>query len=283
MQGSPLDVQIAGVLNDGTDEGLVRATTRGPLVTVPFEYITVDTNGTSGGYDAGGASGVSSENPDGYCSMIQLNTSAGIANNKYVRHRFYGPTYGLSFNVHTLDVPLAVEIDGECFQLDKTSNVKWIDGTSFSTTAERPENVLVVDNLPDTAHIARISLIGSAAGTSVQLFGFVADARYYRPHRKVNQIIGTTALSATQTALTVGSGGRQIKACRKILYHNLDSATRTVTIQWNSVTIKTISIASGASAEFDPGDYLLVGGSVLKHAVDAITTTAPVYALIGGI
>src|SRR6185295_13206170 len=103
--------------------------------------------------------------------------------------------------------------------------------------------------------------------------------------------LGTpTALTTSFVTVTLSAVNRlRGLGFRGILYANVDTVTRVVTVQYQGSTVWVKTIAANDTAVFDPLQLMGIAstsGSVVgeyKHKVDAITTTAVQSSIIVGL
>lgn len=287
----PFDLQIAGVRDNGSAHGIVDVNQKsGPLILVPWResnYIT------SGSYVVGTAGG--GDNGDGSSAYIQFQTPItlpGVAN--YIRHKFYGTSYGIRFDPNFTSgggdrYDFCVIIDRVAYRVSKRLILEESLTDWDSNQANSMHSVIVATDLPDTVHDAEINITAQAGINGQRIFGFMADAKRYRQYPPKAFPASPTALTTSLVTVTLGTVARfRGLGMRAIVYANVDSVARVVTVQYNGATCWVKTIAASDSAIFDPGTLLGinsladVGAGEYKHKVDLITTTAVQATVIVG-
>lgn len=280
-----LDPQIGGVFNDGSEEGIVRASIdSGFLVPVPFKY--------PNHVVAAGASvfmtEISGANHDGSNLSFAFNVAAAGTGSTYrIRHWFWGTSYGVRFNPK-YEVSsggnhnFSVVIDGVAYEVDR-QNLAW-DTATDPTNEDWLNGCIVATGLEDRRHLADIVCTPHPSlGAGQQIYGFLADSKYYAG--VINTKMGYfrhVAVPTTKADIAINSQAKYNgKGLRKIYYCNTSGGTRVVQLKFagdNSKVIWRKSIADGETAEFDPGCgiTLYAGTQGITHEADA----AGVQALI---
>lgn len=273
-----IDPQISGVVDDGTDEGSVRAAlVRGELVMVPFtegQYSVQEISGTSAAtYDA--ASYV--DNPDGSSSAIFVvlpQTTDEIRSGLKVTWVVWGTVVGVRW-LRSSAPNFSCIIDGESYGIPNALTYPE-SGGALTGLSDAHNLCVVARDLPDGPHVVSLVFVGSpVAQYTYAIYGYLAERRAgYRTTDRLGTIpsAASALLSAAQNRIwPTGMGGA--KGMRKVLYFNEDNAEHTVTIKLSGNTIRTITLAAGASAELDFGLILtssraFSGTGSLTHAAD---------------
>lgn len=251
--------------------------TRGDYVKVPFRngYYYADNVSSTISWQSSGIY----DNEDGSDTGITISVPQGLNFGARIRVPFYGTVFGVRFRHGSTYTPFGVSIDGVAYGSFATQHT-YLDNEAASLTDG--ESLIMVDtDLPDGLHYADIVLTSQASGTSALfLYGLILESRAGYERKLRNQIINaTTALTTTQTAISLGSqASSQVRGVRQVIYTNTTASPITVTIQNNSAILWQKSIAAGDSATFDFGAPTAVSSSQ-THAASATGINATV---IGG-
>lgn len=258
--------------------GLIDAKlTRGDFIKIPFRsgYYYVDNVGGTASFQSQGIY----DNEDGSDTGITISVPQGLNYGVRIRFPFYGTVLGVRFRHGASYTPFGVSIDGVAYGATATQHT-YLDNEAASLTDG--ESLVMIDtDLPDGLHYADIVLTSQAsAASSLFLYGIVVEKRAGYESKPRNQYIaGTTAITTTQTAVSLGSSTTaQVRGIRQIIYTNTSASAITVTIQNNSSIIWQKSIGAGDSAVFDFGSPTAVA-SIFTHAASATGVNATV---IGG-
>lgn len=287
-----IDPQIMGVVDDGTDEGAVRASlVRGDLVMVPFAESGFSVS------DVGGASAASWQgasypaNPDGSGTGILVvvpQWTSGTPTCIKVSWVVYGTVVGLRW-LRSTGPAFGCVIDGVAYEVPNALTYPET-GDALTGTDADPHNLqIIARDLPDGPHVVSLVFVGSSVQQyTYTLFGYVAEGRAgYRAPDRVNALLlnGSGVLGTSQNRI-LPAGIIATRGIRKVLYHNTDSEERTITIQFSDAPIKVIKLAAGASGEFDLGGVTAVQRAFsstgsLRHAADVAAKVN--YAVIVGL
>lgn len=287
LSGPSIDPQINGVRNDGSAHGIVDINqVSGPLVNVPFREGHFSVSGSSLSVDVtAGAT-----NDDGSMTWMQfaVPTTVPAPTPGYIRWMFYGTTLGVRFDptftsggggLYGFDVI----VDRVPYHVDKAL---YYDDTNaaWNIAGNGAHGVIVARDLPDTVHYAEINITPQAGVNGQIIYGFIADAKRYRQYPPRGYLNTTTSLTTAMVAVNIG-GNAQTRGhgLRSIIYANVDSETRVVTVEQNGVTIWAATIEPNMSDVFDPKTLIaFLPGLLVKHKVDRIATTAVKATVIGG-
>lgn len=286
ISAPPFDLQIAGVRDNGSAHGIVDVNqASGPLANVPFRDGQFSVSGASWSADVTGGG----TNDDGSNSFLQfaMATTMPASTVNYIRWMFYGTTLGVRFDPTFTSggggiYDFCVIIDRVAYRVSKARY--YDDSLAAWNILNGAHNVIVARDLTDGPHYAEIN-ITPQAGVNGQLFyGFCADAKYYRQYQGRAYLNTTSSLTTSMVAVAIAPNSQyRGMGLRAIFYANVDSATRVVTVEANSVTIWQKTIEPGDTAVFDPRQLLAFSSSLLvKHKVDAIANTAVKATVIGG-
>lgn len=284
----PYDLQIAGVQDDGSPEGIVKSKIiSGPTVSVPFREGHFSISGASLSVDVTAGA----MNDDGSMTWAQfaVPTTVPAPTPAYIRWMFYGTTLGVRFDpiftsggggVYGFDVI----VDRVPYHVDKAL---YYDDTNaaWNILGNGAHGVIVARDLPDTVHYAEINITPQAGVNGQIIYGFIADAHRYRQYGARGYLNTTTSLTSSMVAVNIGTNA-QIRGhgLRSILYANTDSVDHNVTIEQNGVTIWDQIIPARKSDVFDPKTLIaFLPGLLVKHKVDSGGSAGTVKAtVIGG-
>lgn len=273
LDGPAFDLQIAGVQDDGTTEGVVRSKIiSGDLVRVPLFDLDV------GSFVQG--TGSASLNRNAYSNSdhsgvgYNLSTPAGIATNLSTMYAvLYGRTVGVRFRKLGSTPPFSLIVDGVPYGVPLMQRQTYFDAALGSLLGNGKEGIFVVSDLPDGPHSVRV-VVGpdSAVARTLVVYGFLAErGAGYAAATPLDSLFGGGTLTAAAVAVPVtdnaGNANHGIKA---ILYQNTDVASRTVTITWNGVAVQTLDVAAGKSGRIDLSSLGINPGSApnLAHQAD---------------
>ena len=270
--GETADPQIAGVHDDGTDEGSVRARiVRGDLVRVPFRNndLSFVQNGIS---TASMQFNGLHSNDDGSGTGVFLSAKTGLTNGCGIKFTLYGPVFGLRWQRGASGY-LGVIIDGVAYpvrQLDKLQH-------NLAAGSDNECLWIVAEDLdPGMAHTVEIYLtVGDlGANKSLTLYGYIAarSAGYQDlPRLLMHPTTPVASVPAAATAIT-GISSSGVRAHRKVFYANTDAVARKVTLKASGSVFKVLYLAAagtaGDSGEVDFGD-LYAAGTTITHEADA--------------
>lgn len=269
------EIQIAGVQDDGTPEGVIRSKlVSGELVKVGFD--TLNWSRSFSGSAAANASQTMTSDGDGDLMSVNMSTVAGLGTNGVTLNFFaYGTIVGIRFRRDSATPPFSVLIDGVAYGVDqKFLNAKFANGSAIT---DREVLYIVAKDLPDRCHDVNIVLYPDATvAKTLVVYGFLVERRAgYRDTTPKDILYGAGSLTALLVNVsTLDATSDYVRGLKSILYYNSDSVSRTVTIAYNSITIATLTIASLSSARFDLSTTgVMPGGSTaaLQHQADATT------------
>jgi hypothetical protein len=251
--------------------------TRGEYVKIPFRsgYYYADNVSSTATYQSQGIY----DNEDGSDTGINISVPQGLNYGVRIRFPFYGTVLGVRFRHGSSYNNFGVSIDGVAYGPISAQHT-YLDNEAASLTDG--ESLVMIDtDLPDGLHYADIVLTSqSSATSSMFLFGIVVEKRAgYENKPRQQYIIGTTAITTSQTAISLGSpAASQARGVRQIIYTNTSASSITVTVQNNSTTIWQKAIAAGDTAILDFGASTALTVSI-THAASATGINAT---LIGG-
>lgn len=250
-----IDPQATGWEDDRSESGRTRIKpVRGKVVLQPFRESQYATQivGTAGvtPFDA---FSTTTEGNSGNQHVLNVSVPSGITSGAQIWQPFYGSVFGISFKLINTNIGnISVGIDGEYFPVphlyppifaSRSFNV--VDGNAF---------MLIADDLNDGPHMADICVTPDAATTAaIRLYGYLVDANAGYREFGSHAFPSVGLITNVAVAVSLGSAPYLGRVIRKIIYHNTDASTRTVTIQFAGSTIWRKQIAAGDTAEFDPG------------------------------
>jgi hypothetical protein len=240
------DEQIAGVVSDGTEAGVVRvATVRSGLVPVPWRSTEYSTNSS-------GASVSLNSDTLGHWETGQANLFASLtsATGAYVtiKVRFYGRAFGIVGNPSGTYgwTNVRVLIDGAAYSLP-THRTQFDLGTAIAQPNPHAAYI-VADDLEDGEHQAEIVCLGNGLAQSFNLYGYLCEARAgYVPLPPSAILVGAALLSAATRTL-LSTFATSYRLWTQIQASNVTGTAATLTIDRNSVTIWRAEIPANGTA-----------------------------------
>lgn len=270
-----------GTHDDGSDDGVLHAKLlHQGLVKLPLtsQQYTTAVQGT-----ATATVSSSQTNTDGTQNCVNMTVPAVTAvaqSSAYLETTLYGRRVGVRFrrNNSASLPPFTLWVDGVPYPVRNVANRRHA-AVSLSS-ADFEGLFMVADDLGPGPHSVRVSVAGDVIGGSSRtliLHGFVVDrAAGYEDKRRAG-ITGTASTALTTTASTIPVVTPQ-GLVRKLLLHNTDAATRTVTISLGTTDIiRVVSLTAGASGEVDFGEPVNTGVLNMRWKAD---TAAVVNGLV---
>jgi len=264
-----IDPQAAGWEDDGTESGAIRVkSVRGDLVPVPFRSTYYQGDVGSGCSVSWQSQGIVT-NEDGSMTGLLVSVAAGVNAGATVWQPFYGRVLGIRFSRNPSQAPadFGVLIDGVAYPvLGPPPGWEAVEAVSLNEAAL----MVAADNLADGWHMAQLAFPSGGGPRQWVLHGLLVEQRAgYRPPPRQLQLIGTAALTTTQTAIpNVYSNYPAVLGLRGILYTNISGSAATVTVKNGSAVMWQKSLAAGDSATLDFGERLAID-SGLTHAAGA--------------
>lgn len=279
IPNSPFDLQIAGVQNDGTAEGLVRTkqTTGGYLIRMPFldGQVSPIVAGTATCSFKSGF--VFNRSGDG--TGLNPAVTHGLGNSVRFYVPFSGRVFGLRWrNSATDNTRFSVLVDGLVHPA--FTGMPWFKSItgdiapSFSFDHEGPQ--FLVDDLPDGQHMAEIVFNPQASGdVSLIMYGYVVEARVgYKDTIRSGGIPSPVAKVPNARAAIYNMAGVQDSALslKKVYYFNTDSNPHVVDVVDGAGGVYQEFVlaakgSAGCSAVFDAGNIGPDGTT--QHVCDA--------------
>jgi len=265
---------IAGVQDDGTNEGVIRSKIiNGELVRVPF----IDTESTSVLAGAGSASlnrnAYSNGDHTGMAYNMSVTTAIGV-DQASLCNIVYGRTVGIRFRKLSTTPAFSLVIDGVPYEVPQMQRQVFFGNQQISGLGNSKEGIFVVSDLPDTPHSVRIIVWpDGVASKTVVIYGFLAErCAGYSTHAPLDIMYGGATLTTSAVAVPItDTAGNANHGVKSIIYYNSDVATRTVTLTWNSITVAILTITAGSYNKFDFSSTGLNMGTSpnLTHQADA--------------
>lgn len=270
----PSSNYIAGVQDDGTNEGVIRSKMiNGELVRVPF----IDTESASVLSGAGAAAlnrnAYSNGDHTGIAYNLSVTTAIG-ADQSSLCAIVNGRTVGIRFRKLSTTPAFSLVIDGIPYEVPQMQRQVFFGNQQLSGLGASKEGIFVVTDLPDTPHSVRVVLwADGVASKTLVLYGYLAErCAGYSTHSPLDIMFGNATLTnAAVTVPTTDTAGNANHGVKSIIYYNSDSVTRTVTLAWNGVAIAQLTLTAGSYTKFDLSAVgLNIGTSPnLTHQADA--------------
>lgn len=281
-----IDPQIGAIREDGSAHGIMDVNVKsGQMVSVPFREGHFSVSGAAWAIDPIGGG----QNDDGSCSYIQFATATTVPapTPQFIRFLFYGTQLGIRFDPTFTSggggiYDFCTIIDRVAYRINKA---RYYDDTlaAWNIGGNGAHTVIVARDLPDGPHYAEINITPQAGVNGQIIWGFSADAKYYRQYQGRGHIGLKSALTTSFANINLAAAQQNRGLGLKcVVYANVDTVARIVTVQDNGTTIWTSTIQPNMSDVFDPRTILGSSSNNLKHKVDAITTTAVQATVIGG-
>jgi len=242
---SMVDNQIAGVQDDGSAAGVVRAKIlSGELVRVRPSTV---------GYTVTGGSSTTSftdiQNEDLGSETITLSNASG---NTWVQSIICGRTIGIRFRRTNTTPIFNLIVDGIVYPVmppDSQSKYLNVNGTQDYGTS-----MIVVTDLEDRPHSVQIMLNDTRytlTSANFIFYGFLAEKRagyinesFFDAPIQVTLVNAATKLNRTSNLYGVKS----------VTYTNTDNVIHTVTLRYNSIVVYTKTLEPGESDTFKFGN-----------------------------
>lgn len=275
-----IDPQIAGVYDDGSESGAVRARiTQGDLLKLPFHegQLSFSPN-CSFKRDATG------DNGDLTSTTISVAVAPGTnAPAATIRFPFYGPLLGVrwdrQFDVTQND--FGVLVDGVAYHVP-AARLQW-DTQAVWNVTDSENRYVVARDLGDGPHWCDLVCPADPSVPKKWLFyGYLADRRagYAAPGR-ARTVLTTTTLTTGNVALNPGAvATRYPRGYKQIIFYNTSKLQATAYLSYNGTDIWAKAIAAGDTVAFDIGDVLVFDYSSMKARASAPSSIA--MTLIGG-
>lgn len=271
-----IDPQIAGVIEDGSPGGAVRAVlTHGDAVEVPFrtlEYYAEVNGGAGATFQTTGLY----SNPDGSGTGLSVTVPTDVTVGAGVRIwlPFYGRIFGVRWrrDAATTASGISVVVDGVAVAVTPVGLLPGLtdEGITTQISDTRARAITHRNLLDDGPHVAEIT-IGSvpSAVSTIMLYGYIADGRAgYQPLPRVAQVVSTTTLTASDVEIPANrSTALAFRAIRRVLYTNITAGPITVTVKNGASIMWQASIPANNSATFDPGG--VAASAAFTHAASA--------------
>jgi hypothetical protein len=246
----------------------------GHRVNVPFREGHFSVSGAS--WASGNLTG-GGDNDDGSTTFLQfaMATTLPAPTPNYIRHLFYGTSYGIRFNPTFTSggggvYDFCVIIDRVAYRVKKA---RYYDDTlaAWDISGNGAHHVTIARNLADGPHYAEINITPQAAVNGQIIFGFSADAKYYRQYTPRGFFNAPVTLTTGFVAINLGTNNYyRGLGLRGILYYNSDTVPRTSEVQFNAATIWKKTIAAGDTVLFDPTTLVGISGTAaITHKADA--------------
>lgn len=285
MNDPLLVTQIDGVIDDGSEAGVIRAAiARGDLIQHPFiqgQYYLTAAVGGSGATFAGSGH---FDNTDGLGGLVRLAATQGLPTNVNSGARLYvaftGRVFGIRFRRDT-NTPddFSVSVDGVAVGVRGKQELLNAEGEGL---VDGDGVVITHENLSEGAHSAWITVHGRASASwGLEMFGYLVEPRsgyknFARQGGFHKPAATPTGAAAAVSVVSNGTGfaadPRRLSAIRGILYYNTTVGSITVTVSCDGATIWSAAVGAGASATCDllmPVGSITwvdtVGESALKH------------------
>lgn len=269
-----IDPQIAGVMEDGSESGVVRTKdTHVPLIPYPFKEYTF-------GQQIGASSSATYQssayfsNPDGSNSSIRVSLGAAAGAGLQIFYPFYGRAFGVRWSGDESNTMpgFTVTVDGTPVYVDSTYPQD-LSINGFSATAIKviEAQQITHENLdPNRLHLATLDFAGGAAGArAITIFGLLLDrdAGYVPVPRMLGYTTSTLTTSQAEVQRFRTALGTQ-RGIRSIIYTNTSESPVTVTIMIDSKKVWVKAIPAGDTEVFDPGGPI-AGTALMTHAASA--------------
>lgn len=255
--------------DDGREGVVLTKIAAGQLVKVPFGAGGAVNSGLAHTIGSGSASSQTqtATNTDGSGTGVNFSVPSGLTQGAAWTEVLYGSVVGVRWRRNTTSTlaPFGVVIDGVAYTM-RSAKVHH-DASVPSATVDHESLWIVADDLdPNVPHTVRIIATSDAYGATtkaVLMYGWLLEAsRGYKDSPRWGYLGTAGTLSTSTTALS------STDPCRKILLHNTDASTRTVTLKRSTTVLKVLSLAAGTSGEIDFGVPML-GVSNLTIQADA--------------
>jgi len=264
------DPQISGVLDDGTNEGSIRAKlVTGELVKVPLSAIDYSTV-ISGSATVSDLFNIYT-NGDGTGQIVNMSTVAGLGTNACaLRTVIYGRVVGVRYRRNSSTPAFSVLIDGTPYGVPAYNTAPRF--TNSSGPADREALFIIADDLTDTAHSVEIVLYPDASvAKTLIVYGFTAERRAgYLPADRIDVIYSQGTLTNASVAVP---GSTSVRSIKYIWYQNTDLTNpHRVTVNFNSVSSWSKMIAAGDTEILrisEVGATLSGNSSTWSHLADA--------------
>lgn len=274
-----IDPQIAGVVEDGSPGGAIRAVlTHGDAIDVPFrslEYYAELTGGATAAYQTTGVY----SNPDGSGTGLNISipTDVTVGAGARIWLPFYGRIFGIRWrrDVGATATGISVTVDGVSVAVTPVAALTQLtdEGITTQITDTRARAITHRNLLDDGPHVAEIAIasVASVAAT-VTLYGYIADQRAgYQQLPRIAQVVSTTTLTAADVEIPVNRGNvLAFRAIKRVIYTNTTTGTITVTVKNGANIMWQAAIPATSSATFDPGG--VAASAAFTHAASAATS-----------
>lgn len=266
------DRQIAGVLDDGTSEGAIRAKlVTGELVKIPLAAIDYSTVMSGAGASIQDLFNIYT-NGDGTGQIVNMSTIAGLGTNGCaLRVTIFGRVVGVRYRRNTQTPSFSVLIDGVPYDVAAyNTSPRFMNSAG---PADREGLFVIADDLADTAHSVEIVLYPDASvAKTLILYGFVGEKRAgYIPAVRLDVPYVQGVLTNAAVAVP---GSVNVRGIKSIIYYNTDTNPHRVTVRYNSTAAWSKMIAAGESEIFkisEIGASLSGNSSTWSHLADANT------------
>lgn len=263
------DKQIAGVLDDGTNEGVIRAKlVTGELVKIPLSVIDYSTV-ISGSATVSDLFNIYT-NGDGTGQIVNMSTVAGLGTNGCaLRTVIFGRVVGVRYRRNTSAPAFSVLIDGVPYDIPAYNTAPRF--MNSAGPADREGLFVIADDLADTAHSVEIVLYPDAlVAKTLIVYGFVGEKRAgYLPAARLDVPYTQGVLTSASVAVP---GSVNVRGIKSIIYYNTDTNPHRVTVRYNSTAAWSKMIPAGESEIFkisEVGASLSGNSSTWSHLADA--------------
>ncbi|WP_342088000.1 hypothetical protein [Dyadobacter sp. OTU695] len=271
------DRQIAGVLDDGTNEGVIRAKiVTGDLVKIPMASLDYSTVLSGTGAAITDLYNIFT-NGDGTGQIVNMSTVAGLTNGCALRTTIFGRVVGIRYRRNSQTPPFSVWIDGVPRDIPTISLAPRF--TNVAGPADREGLFIIADDLPDTAHSVEVILFPDATvAKTLILYGFLGEARAgYAPATRLDVAFAQGVLTNVSAPISFSASVRGFKS---VFYQNTDLANpHRVTLRNNSLVVwsemipadKTIrvvvsEIGTALSGNSTTWSHFADAGSVINYS-----------------
>ena len=277
------DTQPIGLLDDGTEQGVLRVTpVRGDLTAYPFFNRVSSTCGGAAGTYINVYSGINGAR-ESRGGVIQCALAQGITNYASIRFAFSGRALGLSLYSYHFDLsPLTIVIDGVFYPL---TNRLYRSTSAASTTtgvtggcALSSFRGIIADGLSDTLHECEIRISGDASrAQTYQFVAFYADAGLRQPPVTdgIWAVLTFNFTAANTNSLSVA--GTSASLLSEIEFCNNSVSNAIVRVHNSSTVIWQSALPAAGTTKFLRQLPISIDASTIKISCDQTNVVATIY------